>query len=132
MKKKTKKLKDNLILWVVTIPLFDVELAVRINLSAEEANKETFDRYKVEPAEGFAKFEGDGSIKGQFTKFKSGGYAIWIKDAKDTNAILHELVHFVQYLYRDRRIPMNEDTEELYAYTIAYVAEQILTMKTKK
>jgi hypothetical protein len=130
MKKKIKK--DKSVMWLVKIPLFDVELAIRVNMSAEEANKETFDRYKVKPAEGFQKFTDTGMTQGQFTAFHCGGYAIWIKDIRNSSGLLHELMHFVQYLYRDRRIPMNEDTEELYAYTIAYVAEQVLKMKIRK
>ena len=129
MKKKTKKKPYY---WMFDIPMYKVQLAVRINMSAEEANKLTFDKYKVEVAEGFAKFYDDGGVRAQFTKSDRGGYAIWVKDIKDSTSLLHEIIHFVQYLYRDRRIPLTEHTEELYTYTIEYIANKFLDIKIRK
>jgi hypothetical protein len=116
---KKKKEKEYYSLLSLQIP--EVDIGFRINMSAERANKLTFDKYKLKPADNFGKFSDDGSTKGQMVKIKSGGYAIWVKDIKDYKTLLHEIVHVVQYMYRDRRTPMTEDTEEVYAYSIQYI-----------
>ena len=40
--------------------------------------------------------------------------------------LTHEVTHVVQYLLRDRRTPMSEDTEEVYAYLMQWLTQEIL------
>jgi len=48
-------------------------------------------------------------------------FAVRVKLFKDSHrqnlgTITHEITHIVQYILRERRIPLNVDTEEVYAY----------------
>jgi hypothetical protein len=40
--------------------------------------------------------------------------------------IVHEMVHVTQYLLRDRRIPLVQDTEEIHAYLTEHLVEKAL------
>lgn len=129
--KRTNKSKDKGIMWILSLPVFDVQLAVRIGMSADRANEVTLDKFKTKPAEGFAKFyDGDG-VQGQFIKLAGGGYAIWVKKKNDPASLIHEITHFVQYLFRDRRTPLTEDTEEIYAYMTAHIIDRLLKLKVR-
>lgn len=68
------------------------------------------------------------------TETKSGGFNvlvhktktdvcyIWAVDKKD---IVHECFHAISYVLRNRGIPLNDDTEEAFAYAIGFLTEQI-------
>ncbi len=40
-------------------------------------------------------------------------------------SLVHEMTHVSHYLLRDRRIPLNEDTEEAYTYLVEYLVTTV-------
>jgi len=47
---------------------------------------------------------------------------IWANNKRD---IVHECFHAISYTLRHRGIPLNDDTEEAFAYAIGFLTEQI-------
>mgnify|MGYP001611911806 CR=1 FL=1 len=39
--------------------------------------------------------------------------------------IIHECMHAISYVLRHRGIPLNDDTEEAYAYSLGFLTEEI-------
>lgn len=59
------------------------------------------------------------------------GFLVCLKFKKDDfrNSIgnlVHEITHVVHYMLRQRRIPLNEDTEEIYTYAIEDLTKRSL------
>lgn len=57
---------------------------------------------------------------------------IWVEDPDDVSTIAHESFHVICRILGERGIPLNESTEEVYAYTLGYVMNQILRLKDEQ
>ena len=60
-----------------------------------------------------------------------GGFIVLLKNVDGNfrsfvGIMIHEITHVVQYLLRDIRVPLNEGTEEVYAYLTEYITNQAL------
>ena len=51
----------------------------------------------------------------------------WSSDVCSSDlTLIHEIVHSVHYIFREREIPLSEDTEEVAAYMIEYICNELL------
>lgn len=49
---------------------------------------------------------------------------IWANNKRD---IVHECMHAISYTLRHRGLPLNDDTEEAFAYAIGFLVDQIFS-----
>lgn len=134
MKKKINRFyekKD----FLVTIDAFKVDVVFFINCSEKEVrermNKIT-DNKKVTEELGTSldDWDNDLSNQGRTISFKK-GFLVLIRADKNSfrttvGVLTHEIVHVIHDLLRWRRIPLTEDTEEVYTYHIEYLLKQAL------
>jgi len=60
------------------------------------------------------------------TILTSNGWTIcWIKDKKDYWYIAHEIFHCVDFILRQIWITLSEDSDEVYAYSIQSITNQL-------
>jgi predicted SprT family Zn-dependent metalloprotease len=117
----------------MNIEPFDTELLVYVNKSTKQMLAHI---KKVTPKSTYKEFvdkydfnKGDHVI-GTMYQIK-GGFVLNLKAEKDyfrsfIGTVVHEATHVCHYLLRDRRIPLNEDTEEIYTYLTENIVEKIL------
>lgn len=117
----------------VSVEMFKVDIVFVCNCNEQETKKalkeacgDNFDRFKNKYLKGW---NNDGTL-GRMIPFM-GGFVVLLKE--DTGGfrtfvsiMIHEITHVVQYLLRDRRIPLTEDTEEVYAYLTEYITREAL------
>ena len=59
--------------------------------------------------------------------FSQGGlFVIWLNDYKNIPTLSHEVFHTTVELLRRSGLTLSEDSEEAYAYQIAYITKQII------
>lgn len=131
---KKKKFYDSR-LFLINLPEFRVDILISINQTEKEIISKT---KKIGMKDGQYKQLtreiddwGELDTEGRMVPFIDGGYMILLKLKKDrfrksVGTIIHEVAHCIHYLLRDRRIPLNEDTEEIYTYLQEYLATEIL------
>ena len=67
--------------------------------------------------------------KGCQFPFSGGGSVIWIKPNEEIGTLVHEMVHTAHHLLKCRTVPLSEDTEEVYAYLIEFLFNNIVKGK---
>lgn len=142
MKKTIKKKKNKQINWwdkkffVVDVDMFRVDIGFCINSSEKEAanwiKKMSGDQFKNFDLKELNNWDTDAQCLGRMIPFM-GSFIILIKphnmNFRDfVGTLTHECVHVAQYLLRNRRIPLSEDTEEVHAY----LTEHLVTHALKK
>lgn len=113
---------------------FKVDVLISINATKPEvlsflkktADPQKFKEFNHELLDNFH----DSINEGRMISF-SGGYIVLLKankkDFRDTlSTLIHELTHVSHYILRDRRIPLSEDTEEVYCYLLQNLSIQAL------
>lgn len=63
--------------------------------------------------------------QGRTVPMSGGGSVIWLRKM-DKSVLLHECVHAVSFLLMERGIPHNDDTDEIYAYTLTWLYNKAL------
>ncbi len=123
--------------FVISIETFDVEIAFFINYSPIEAIDLTSHKKKLKELnrmlkeENFDTYNYDSSAINARMLPLERGYAVFIKNYKDSfrmnlcNA-QHEISHLVSWILLDRRIPLNKDTDEVYAYLTSEITRKYL------
>ncbi len=53
--------------------------------------------------------------------FGGGGSLIWGKPHATVGTLVHEITHAAHHLLKQRSVPLSEDTEEVYAYMIEFL-----------
>lgn len=70
---------------------------------------------------------------GHVCSIDDAGCMLWLKDGAWAGLVAHECFHAVHTLLKSREIPLIEETEELYAYSIEWLFNQIVAnLKTYK
>jgi hypothetical protein len=54
---------------------------------------------------------------------------IWLPNLKNISIIIHELLHYCFYVYDKKGIPINRKNDELIAYMLEYMFNQIMRIK---
>lgn len=132
MKTKKKELHDKKHFFVVC-DTFQLDIAIFVNHSEQEIIKK-MSRFKG-VKEFLTKYyndtkDNDTSTQGYMVELPT-GFILSFNFKKDSfrkncGIIVHEVTHLVQYTLRNRRIPLNEDTEEIYAYMTEEIVKKIL------
>lgn len=119
--------------FVLSADVFETDIAFFINMSEKEIavalkkmagdNYEKFDRDELERWD-------ENAYHGRMIPFL-GGFIVLLKADKDSfrkfvGILVHEITHVVQYLLRNRRIPLSEDTEEVHAYLSEFLTRTAL------
>lgn len=135
---KKKKTNKNVEFWhkkffVVTADVFNTDIGFCINATEKEVDawvkKMSGSKYADFEKSQLEDWDNSKENLGRMIQF-GGGFVILIKEIKDFRnfvAILtHEIVHVTHYLLRNRRTPLNEDTEEVYTYLTECLIRQAL------
>ena len=66
-------------------------------------------------------------VDGNFTVIESCGNLIGViyTNSRKPDVVAHECLHAVSYFLRHKGIPLNDDTEEAYAYYLQFLVRQI-------
>lgn len=134
-KKATKKDWWRKQCFVVTVDMFCTDVGFCIGTTAKEAKawvkKVSGTKYKNLDYEQFDSWESEEKNEGRMVPF-CGGFIVLLKADKRTQfrkfvgLLTHEVTHVVQYLLRDRRVPLSEDTEEVHAYLTEFLVSEAL------
>ena len=130
MKKRMCTDKSN---FLVRVDIFKVDIIFICNYNEKRTKKvlkeswgDKFSNLKKEDFKGWdidttlglvMQFQGDFIV---LLKGTGGGFKTFV------SVMVHEITHVVQYLLRDRRIPLTEDTEEVHAYLTEYITREAL------
>lgn len=119
----------------IDVDAFRVDVGVLVNMTEREAERWVKKRCKrTADIEAFCKelneWDTHTGADGQMLKL-GGGFVILLRTRKGQfydflGTLTHEMVHVTQYLLRDRRTPLNEDTEEVHAYLTEYLVKTSL------
>lgn len=125
-------------IFVISVPIYDVDVVVAINMSGEETaeriKKFTKKPQALEDAKRLGE-EWDADLAEQSAHGKMGklmgGFLVFVSLNKDRfrwsiGLLVHELTHVTHYLLRHRRIPLSEDTEEAHTHLIQYLTTTAL------
>lgn len=122
--------------FVLNVTMFNTDVGVAINMDERDvlgrlrkvcSNPELL----KQAAQEMSGWDDDaGHAEGRMCKM-GGGFFVLLRLRKGyfrrAAAILtHEMVHVTQYLLRDRRVPLSQDTEEVHAYLTEHLVEQSL------
>lgn len=121
--------------FVVTVPIFNVDVAVLVNMTSTQALKHARRRYNARALADFERnldretWDLDGT-RGRAMGVAN-GFAVLLHVggddfAYDTSIVVHECQHVVQWLLRNRDTPLSEDTEEIYCYLLDYLVKQVI------
>ena len=133
MKRPVKKKWDDKCNFHVSVDMFKVDIVFVCNCNEEE----TKDALKEACGDNYLNFKkrdlkgwNDDIHLGRMIPFM-GGFVVLLKGAGGcfrtfVSVMVHEITHVVQYLLRDRRIPLTEDTEEVHAYLAEYITREAL------
>ena len=116
----------------VSVEMFKVDIVFICNCKEKEVKKrlkkasgENFKYFKKGMTKGWNNIEN----RGRMFSFR-GGFVVLLKSEDSFRHyvanLVHEVTHVTHYLLRDRNIPLNEDTEEIYTYLVEYITEQAL------
>lgn len=120
--------------FVISVDMFNVDVIVLINGSKQENTQwlkrlmgEKFSFFKEEMLEGWE----DVSTEGRMIPCNA-GFIVLLKVEKNrfrkfVGTLVHEMTHVSHYLLRDRRIPLLEDTEEVYTYLVQHLVTEALS-----
>jgi hypothetical protein len=134
MKKKPKKDYWHKQFFFVTVDLFNADIGVCVNASEKEikdwlkkVSGKNYDDFNEKELEGWDTSKTD---QGRMIPFR-GGEIIILKFEKNEfrkslGVLFHEVSHAVYHLCNDRRTPLTDDTDEIYAYMNESVMVQIL------
>lgn len=139
MKKKKIKKKDwfDKKFFIVHIDVYSVDIVFCVDQKEEEIKK----YLKKVSGENYEKF--DESLLDEWDEVQtnlgrmvpfSGGFVVLLKVTKEMgfrhflSIAAHEVIHVTHYMLRNRRIPLSEDTEEVYTY----LSENILLQTLNK
>lgn len=116
------------------VPLFKIDIVFMCNLTEIEipvhlkkiCGEKNFKNFKPKIIKGWDSI----TSEGRMLKFM-GGNIVLVKNKNGNfreflSILIHEITHVTHYILRDRRIPLNEDTEEIYCYLTEYITEQAL------
>ena len=67
-----------------------------------------------------------------FTSINGGTTIVWLPNTEDTSIVMHELLHATIDIMRRVGIPLNEETEEAYAYELQYLTNQFYKQNQTK
>lgn len=133
MKKIIKKQWDDKSNFHVGVDIFKVDIIFVCNCNEEETKEalkeacgDNYSKFKKKYIKGW----NDDIHLGRMIPFM-GGFIVLLKGDGGgfrtfVSIMAHEITHVVQYLLRDRRIPLNEDTEEVHAYLTEYITREAL------
>lgn len=132
-KKKIKRKWTDKSNFHVSVDMFKVDIVFVCNCNEEETRKaleeacgDNFGQFKSKHLKGWD----DTNNLGRMIPFM-GGFVVLLKQDGGgfrtfVSVMAHEITHVVQYLLRDRRIPLTEDTEEVHAYLTEYITREAL------
>lgn len=117
----------------VSVDMFKVDVVFICNANKEESVKllkEMCGSNYTKLSKGSFKGWSVETILGRMLQYK-GGFVVLLKDSDGNfrtfvSILAHEINHVVCYLLKNRRIPLNEDTEEVYAYLTEYITREAL------
>lgn len=121
--------------FVLEIETFRLQVGICVNLSEAEIKVRLkgarADAYKqiCEELDGWDKDRVHAGVGRMCVA--DGGYIVLVEfdknDFRESVAVLvHELTHVAQYILRDRRVPLTEDSEEVYCYLVQHLTEASL------
>ncbi len=132
--KKKKKLYYDKNQFVVSVDMFRVEVVVLVN-GTDAENKKWLKKICGSKYEGLDEsqledWETDPTNEGRMIQHR-GGYIVLLKFfpkkyCQAIGTLTHEMTHVASYLLRRRRIPLSEDTEEVYAYLTEHLVSESL------
>lgn len=121
---------------VLTVDMFRTDVGLAVNMTEAElhrvlrrnCSKSELIEEAMHEAEGWD--AGVGAMYGRMLKM-GGGFVVLLRTEKGefrraVAHLTHEIVHVAQYLLRNRRIPLSEDTEEVHAYLTEHIVESAL------
>lgn len=124
---------------VLSVDMFKVTVGVAVNMDEKEIERAVrrvakpkyvdIDQWVEAELKGWDESRSTG---GRMTQF-GGGFVVFLRFEKNCERdaigiVVHEMVHVAQYLLRDRRIPLQEDTEEVHAYLTEHLVVEALKM----
>ena len=119
--------------FLVRVDMFKVDIVFICNCNEKKTKKalkracgDNYSNFKKEQLEGWD----DDDHLGRMIPFR-GGFIVLLKGTGGgfrtfISVMVHEITHVVQYLLRDRRVPLTEDTEEVHAYLTEYITREAL------
>jgi len=117
--------------FVLSVDMFNTDVGVAVNMSEAELERSvkracSNAEYLAEVKEEAAGWDDDAAcVYGRMLKM-GGGFVVMLRlekgNFRKAVAILtHEMVHVSQYLLRARRVPLQEETEEVHAYLVEHL-----------
>jgi len=113
----------------IDVELFKVDVMIFVAMSEKEIRqrkKMVSKKYEKEFLECIEDWDKDSDAQTQGRMHSlGGGFVVLIKTneswVKTFGVLIHEMTHVTQYLLKDRRIPLSEDTDEIHAYLVEYL-----------
>ena len=133
MKKKVSKKWSDVHDFCVCVDIFRIDILFVCNANKNEAieilKNSLGSNYEKLDTEHIEDWDSDRHL-GRMIQFM-GGFIVLVKNSDGNfrtfvGIMIHEITHVVQYLLRDLRVPLNEGTEEVYAYLTEYITNQAL------
>lgn len=116
--------------FTITVPIFGVNVGVFVNPTEAEIHKKMA-RWSFAHTDEFkqsvAGWDARPSVVGRVFPF-GGGFVMLLRFSKnnfrkDMGTLVHELTHIVHYILNFRHVKLTEETEEVYAYLLGWIAE---------
>jgi hypothetical protein len=134
-KEKKQQIADKKYWFLIENNTFKVDCLVLLNYTLDESSKiikqETGEEYE------FLQKESKGTeVLGSFFALEK-GYCIllnWYKNTYQDNMLcaLHELLHLTHHVLRNVRVPLTEQSEEVYTYLFENFTRQFMDKTWKK
>lgn len=109
---------------IIPLVIYPFDIMFSFNQTDDELRKE-FKKYMIDESNYFE----HPFVKGRCSQFPTGQIIIRLRDYPETNRhygfLQHEIYHAVNYLMSFIGTKYSDDSEECYAYLIAYITEQI-------
>lgn len=120
-------MNKNAIIFDVTIPIYDTYILFCLGTDVDSITKQIITKWKVTDSMVEARSEilnvFLSSCRGFSTKLLDVNL-VYIKNARDSNTVAHEIFHAVYKILTDKGIICSDNSEEAYAYLIGFVTEQ--------
>jgi hypothetical protein len=120
---------------VLSADVFKTDVGLAVNMTRAEVERavrrKCTDEALLKPwLEAIAPWDEETQVRGSMTLL-GGGFVVLMKADKNNfreavGTLVHEMTHVTQYLLRHRRIPLNEDTEEVHAYLVEHLVHNAL------
>lgn len=88
-------------------------------------NKLTKEKFKILEKQVKEHGEDSWTLATQFP-MPGGGSIIWGKPNAHIGSLVHEVTHAAHHLLKRRTVPLSEDTEEVYAYLIQFLFNELV------